>query len=53
MIVMKTKKTQGTKKCVINRKLKSEDYEHCLEAKNNILISKSQQVFRTEKQRIN
>ena len=26
------KKTKGTKKCVIKRKLKFEDYENCLEA---------------------
>ena len=26
------KKTKGTEKCVMKRKLKFQDYEHCLEA---------------------
>ena len=30
--VMKIKKTKGTKKCVVKRKLKFEDYKHCSEA---------------------
>ena len=29
---MKIKKAKGTKKCVIKRKLKFEDYKNCLEA---------------------
>ena len=32
MIVMKIKKAKEAKKCVIKRKLKFEDYKHCLEA---------------------
>ena len=28
----KDKKAKGTKKCVVKRKLKFEDYKHCLEA---------------------
>ena len=30
--MMKIKKAKGTKKCVMKRKLKFEDYKNCLEA---------------------
>ena len=29
---MKTKESKGTKKCIIKRKVKLEDYKNCLEA---------------------
>ena len=32
MIVVKTKKAKGTKKCVKKRKLKFENYKNCFEA---------------------
>ena len=32
MMVVKIKKPYGTKMCVVKRRLKSEDYKHCLEA---------------------
>ena len=32
MTVVKVKKAKGTKKCVIRRKLKFENYKNCLEA---------------------
>ena len=32
---MKIKKAKGTKKCVMKRKLKFEDYKNCLEAAQN------------------
>ena len=41
------KKAKGTKKCVINRRLKFSDYKDCL--LNNELILKSQQRFKSEK----
>ena len=31
-MVVKIKKPYGTKMCVVKRRLKSEDYKHCLEA---------------------
>ena len=31
---MKGKKSKGTKKCVIKRKIRSEQYKHCLRATN-------------------
>ena len=40
---MKIKKAKGTKKCVVKRKLKFEDYKHCLEPtqlENKIIIQK-------------
>ena len=39
-MVIKINKTKGTKKCVIKRKLKFEDYKNCLEVtqlKNEII----------------
>ena len=30
--MMKTKESKGTKKCIIKRKVKFEDYKNCLEA---------------------
>ena len=41
------KKAKGTKKCVIKRRLKFNDYKHCLF--NNEIVLKSQQRFRSEK----
>ena len=41
------KKTKGTKKCVIKRSLKFNDYKDCL--LNNEIILKSQQRFKTER----
>ena len=41
------KKSKGTKKCVIKRKLKFPDYKDCL--LNNEIILKSQQRFRSER----
>ena len=74
---MKIKKGKGTKKCVIKRKLKFQDYKNCLEVaqiernikylekkkfnvdslkedqkyflKNNKLILKTQQIFKSER----
>ena len=40
------KKAKRTKKCVIKRKLKFNDYKHCL--LNNEIILKSQQRFQSE-----
>ena len=40
------KKTNGTKKCVIKRRLKFNDYKDCL--LNNKVILKSQQRFKSE-----
>ena len=42
----KTKRAKGTKKCVIKRRLKFNDYKNCL--LNNGMIFKSQQRFRSE-----
>ena len=40
------KKAKGTKKCVIKRRLKFNDYKDCL--LNNEIILKSQQRFKSE-----
>ena len=40
------KKAKGTKKCVIKRMLKFNDYENCV--LNNEIILKSQQRFKSE-----
>ena len=40
------KETKGTKKCVIKRRLKFNDYKDCL--LNNEIILKSQQRFKSE-----
>ena len=40
------KKAKGTKKCVIKRRLKCNDYKDCL--LNNEIILKSQQSFKSE-----
>ena len=40
------KKVKGTKKCVVKRRLKFNDYKNCL--LNNEIISKSQQRFKSE-----
>ena len=44
------KKTKGTKKCVIKRRLKFSDYKDCL--LNNEIILKSQQRFKSERHNI-
>ena len=41
------KKAKGTKKCVIRRRLKFNDYKYCL--LNNEIILKSQQRFKGER----
>ena len=41
------KKVKGTKKCVIKRRLKFNDYKDCL--LNNKIVLKSQQRFQSEK----
>ena len=41
------KKSKGTKKCVIKRRLKFNDYKDCL--LRNEIILKSQQVFNSER----
>ena len=41
------KKAKGTKKCVIKRRLKFNDYKDCL--LNNEIILKSQQRFKSER----
>ena len=41
------KKNKGTKKCVIKRRLKFNDYKDCL--LNNEIILKSQQRFKSER----
>ena len=41
-----TKKSKGTKKCVIKRMLKFNDYKNCV--LNNEIILKSQQRFQSE-----
>ena len=41
------KKTKGTKKCVIKRRLKFSDYKDCL--LNNEIMLKSQQRFKNER----
>ena len=41
------KKAKGTKKCVIKRRLKFNDYKYCL--LNNEIILKSQQRFKSER----
>ena len=42
-----TKKAKGTKKCVIKRRLKFNDYKACL--LNNEILLKSQQRFKSER----
>ena len=44
------KKAKGTKKCVIKRRLKFNDYEGCL--LNNQILLKSQQRFKSEKHEV-
>ena len=44
------KKAKGTKKCVIKRRLKFNDYKDCL--LNNEIILKSQQRFKSERQNV-
>ena len=44
------KKATGTKKCVIKRRLKFNDYKNCL-LKNKILL-KSQQRFKSERHNV-
>ena len=46
MMVRMIKKAKGTKKCVIKRILKFNDYKNCL--LNNEIILKSQQRFKSE-----
>ena len=41
------KKANGTKKCVLKRRIKFNDYKDCL--LNNEIILKSQQRFKSEK----
>ena len=41
------KKAKGTKKCVIKRRLKFNDYKECL--LNNKVVLKSQQRFKSER----
>ena len=48
MTVVKIKKAKGTKKCVINRKHKFENYKNCLEA-----IQLENKVSYLEKNKIN
>ena len=43
MIVRKIKKAKGTKKCMIKRMIKFDDYKNCL--LNGEVILKSQQKF--------
>ena len=44
------KKAKGTKKCVIKRRLKFNDYKDCL--LNNEIILKSQKRFKSEAQNV-
>ena len=44
------KKAKGTKKCVIKRKLKFNDYKYCF--LNNEIILKSQQRFKSERHNV-
>ena len=44
------KKAKGTKKCVIKRRLKCEDYNKCLQ--NNKIILQSQQRFKSSKHNV-
>ena len=44
------KKVKGTKKCVIKRRLKFNDYKYCL--LNNEIILKSQQRFKSERHNV-
>ena len=41
MTVVKTKKAKDTKKCVIKRKFKFENYKNCLEETSLRIISKN------------
>ena len=46
--MVKIKKAKGTKKCVIKRKLKFEDYKNCLEAaqiENKQVIQKKMKLM--------
>ena len=45
-----TKKAKGTKKCVMKRVLKFNDYKDCL--LNNEIILKSQKLFKSEKHNV-
>ena len=47
MIVKKIKKAKGTKKCVIKRMIKFNDYKNCL--LNNKVVLKSQQRFKSKR----
>ena len=44
------KKSKGTKKCVMKRRLKFNDYKHCL--LNNEIILKSQLRFKSDKHNV-
>ena len=44
------KKAKGTKKCIIKRRLKFNDYKDCL--LNNEIMLKSQQRFRSERHNV-
>ena len=45
-MVIVTKKAKGTKKCVIKRRIRFNDYKDCL--LNNEIILKPQQAFKSE-----
>ena len=45
-MVKKKKKAKGTKKCVIKKKIKFDDYRACLFNNNSVL--RSQEVFKSE-----
>ena len=45
--VWRDKKAKGTKKCVIKRRLKFNNYKDCL--LNNKIVLKSQQRFKSER----
>ena len=46
MTVVVKKKTNRTKKCIIKRRLKFEEYNKCLQ--NNKIMLRSQQWFKSE-----
>ena len=46
MMAKKKKKAKGTKKCVIKKKIKLDDYKMCLFNTNPVL--RSQEVFKSE-----
>ena len=50
MIVKKIKKAIGTKKCVIKRVIKFNDYKDCL--LNDKVVLKSQQRFKSERHNV-